>query len=164
VIFFPKRQEAQAGKFQSQKATAIARIMASSSEAGLNFADAAAVRETLKGLRRSRTYSLLLFSMAPAIPSRNIVGPTAGRSSHQSAICWQRTIQSRESRQRIAGKSASRARAARVRFLSSDTHLVAIAPILSDGKQLGSVALGIDQTSCTRRYPAAVFGRWRQGS
>ena len=146
VFFFPRRQEAQAGKFQSQKALAIARIMASSSEAGLNFGDASAVKETLKSLKEIEDVQFAIVFDGSGNPFAQYRGANA--TPFLSLIRNQ--LAADKSNAGDAGNAPrsgnpSRARAARVQFLSSDTHLIAIAPILSNGKLMGSVALGIDQ-------------------
>jgi methyl-accepting chemotaxis protein len=146
VIFFPKRQEAQAGRFQSQKAWAIARIVANSSEAGLNFSDASAVKETLRGLQEIEDvqFAVILDSAGksfadyrgsralPFLPSvRDLLASSKGREVNTENV---------SKRGKISGKKT-----VKVQFINSDTHLIAVAPILSDGKLVGSVVLGIDQ-------------------
>ena len=51
IVFFPMRQEEQAVRYQSHKASVIVQMIACSSEAGLNFGDASAVKESLQGLK-----------------------------------------------------------------------------------------------------------------
>jgi methyl-accepting chemotaxis protein len=145
VIFFPKRQEAQAGKFQSQKAWAIARIVANSSEAGLNFGDASAVKETLRGLREigDVQFAVILDNAGGTFAAYN--GAKAAQFLPSVRDIASNKIGAIPSGKGIKHDKNSGIGTATTHFIESDTHLIAVAPVLSNGKPLGSVILGIDQ-------------------
>lgn len=137
TIFFPKRQEAQAERFQEQNALAIARIVANGSEAGLNFADTSAVKDALKGLKEIRDVQFALILDKEGNPFAEYRG---GKATHHFQSV-RRLLSEKQPDQ--GGSSASKASG--VRILNTGEVLIAIAPILSDGKLRGNAVLGIDQ-------------------
>ncbi len=145
VVFLPMRQEAQAGKYQSHKALAIARIMAYSSEAGLNFGDASAVKEVLQGLKEISDVDFAIIYDK----SGHSFAEYQGAKAAPFLPSIRKLID--------IGQSPSEATAG-VRFLNDGEQFIAMAPILSKGKQLGSVVLGIDQAEL--RKDAASSRLW----
>jgi methyl-accepting chemotaxis protein len=135
VIFFPMRQKLQADRYQSHKAFVITRMIGYGAEAGLTFGDASAVRESLNGLKGIEDVQFA------------IVYDQSGNlfSEYRS----DQTAQFLEPvRQLLASENASARRnaaAGEIRLVRSDAHLIALMPIVSGGKRLGSVAVGIDQ-------------------
>jgi methyl-accepting chemotaxis protein len=146
TVFFPRRQEAQASKFQAQKALAIARIMASGSEAGLNFADASAVKETLKSLKEIEDVQFAIIFDKSGNSFAHYEGADA--APYFNSILKLLSAQSSNigsSPSKLDSGGSSEANASGVQYMDTEEVALAVAPILSDGKPLGNVVLGIDQ-------------------
>jgi methyl-accepting chemotaxis protein len=146
AIFFPMRQESQARKFQSHEALAIARIISSSSVAGLNFGDASSVKEVLTGLKEIDDVEFVVIFDKEGKSFADYQGPKA--SPILPSI--QHLISAEKSRTLDPGRSSDAASSsekmiAGVRFLNIDQQYVAVAPIQYGGKQMGSVVLGLGQ-------------------
>ncbi len=132
VLFFPRRQELQAEQFQSRKAFILAQMIARNTEVGLTIGDAAAAKGTLEKLNGIEDVQFA------------IVYDQAGK-----AVSEYRTDRASSVLNAVGDLAASdpfsKPGGAGVQFLKTDALLVALTPVLSNGKQLGTVALGIDQ-------------------
>jgi methyl-accepting chemotaxis protein len=144
IVFFPMRQEEQAVRYQSHKASVIAQMIACSSEAGLNFGDASAVKESLQVLKTIEDVQFALVYNHEGRSFSEYQGEKASIHANRiglllNASSLETDIPEKNSNQDfISGKSG-------IRFINGDTELIALAPIFSNGKRLGSVVIGIDQ-------------------
>jgi methyl-accepting chemotaxis protein len=147
AIFFPMRQETQARKFQSHEALAIARIMASSSEVGLNFGDAASVKEVLNGLKEIEDIEFVVILDNEGKSFAECHGTKAASilPSIQDTLSTGEFNAAERERNPDPKAYTNETRAAGVRFLNIGQQYIAVAPIQSGGKRLGSVVLGIGQ-------------------
>ena len=134
--------------------------MASGSEAGLNFADASAVKEALEGLKEIEDVQFAIIFDKAGNSFAEYQGSNAAphlNSIHQllpALVGYEPSIKT------LNPLDSFQSTAAGVRYMDTGEVSIAVAPIVSGDKQLGTVVLGIDQEELQRTWPAAVYGRW----
>ncbi|MBN1567830.1 MAG: HAMP domain-containing protein [Acidobacteria bacterium] len=146
TVFFPKRQEAQAGKFQAQKALAIARIMANGSEAGLTFTDASEVTDVLNGLREIEDVQFAIIFDAAGNPfAQYRRGKAAPHLQLIRSLLSEHLPDTSGSSKKVDFDGSPESKSGGVQFLDTGEVLIAVAPVMSNGKKLGNAVLGINQ-------------------
>ncbi len=135
-VFFPLRQQAEMRKYLIQKASGVAEIMAYSSEVGLNFGDKPVVQETLKALGQMDDVAFAFVLDQSGQPFSDYQGSAGTR------------YLSRIPKRETGGQS---------RVVEEDDLLIVSAPIVSAGKEIGTLILGISLENLQRDTRRSVW-------
>ena len=135
-VFFPLRQQAEMRKYLIQKASGVAQIMAYSSQAGLDFNDTTAVKETLKALTQIDDVAFAYVLDKAGRPFSDYRGPT-GIGYLPRVLAQENTGQ--------------------VRLLEENDVLIAAAPIMSGSRQIGTLVLGVSLENLRRDTRRSIW-------
>jgi methyl-accepting chemotaxis protein len=133
ISLFLIHQERQAVQYLNDRAAAIARIAAANSETNLNSGERTAAQQSLQSWR-----GIAKLQFVNIYDRRNNL--FAGLQNDKSASCQDQIRELLDSGNTFGD----------VRLLESGTHLIALATVLSNGKRLGSVAIGMDRGELLR--------------